>query len=199
VSRISFPAAPALILAAVAFVLVFSVVGCAKETSVSTSSPSSPESAGVGLRQMVLTATADDLGFAPDADYPVVFGVLIDVPPADQVATILALRDGTASLYTTADFEILGGQAHESVRRAGEICVKTAGGHVRSGEVVAEYPYPSGGQVFYYLLTYDGVRRLVGDEPALGQGTDPTLELFSAAQDVLTELRSVTEGLGAGQ
>ncbi len=186
-------------LAAVACVLVLSLGGCTEEVPVSATSSSSSESPGTDLRHMVLTTTAEDLGFASDADYPEAYGVLVDWPLDDQVATILAMRDGTASLYTTSTFGILGGQAHESVRRTAEACVKTAGLHAASGEAVVDYPYPAPGQVFYYLLTYDGVRRVVGDESALEQGSDPTFDLFAAGQDVLTELRSVTEGQGAGQ
>ncbi len=54
-------------------------------------------------------------------------------------------------------------------------------------------PYPESGQVYFYILTYDGVRLCVGDGPAIKSGSDPTRPLFAAAQDVLTELRLITE------
>jgi hypothetical protein len=53
--------------------------------------------------------------------------------------------------------------------------------------------------VFYYLLTYDGVRQIIGNKAAIERGSDPTRSLFAAAQDVLTELRLITEKEDAQQ
>ena len=103
------------------------------------------------------------------------------------------MRDGTASLYTTSTFGIIGGQGHERVRQAAARYVKTAEQFTKSSKPVADFAYPKSGQVFYYLLTYDGVQLVIGDEAAIERGPDPTRPLFAAAQDVLTELRLTTE------
>ena len=152
-----------------------------------------PADAGKALRLMALTTPASRFGFTPDRDYPRVFGVLTDWNPGEATASILATRDGTASLYTTAKFGIIGGQGHETVRRAAEQCVKVAEGYFDRGSPVTKYPYPNHGKVNFYLLTYEGVRLCVGDELEINRGTDPMRPLFAAAQDVLTELRLVSE------
>ena len=54
-----------------------------------------------------------------------------------------------------------------------------------------DYPYPPGDTVYYYLLTYSGVKRCSASLAALEKGSDPTFPLFDAAQDVVTELRLV--------
>ena len=71
--------------------------------------------------------------------------------------------------------------------------MKIAGPFASAGQPVDTFAYPAGDQVFYYLLTYDGVHQLVGDQAAIERGSDPTLPLFAAAQDVLTELRLITQ------
>jgi len=159
----------------------------AEETTLPQNSP------GVGLRQMVLTTPASTLGFSSGDDFPNVYGVLTDWDIGGVTATIMSMRDGTASLYTTSTFGIIGGQEHESVRQAAVHYVKVAEQFAKSGKVVTDFAYPKSGQVFYYLLTYGGVRQVIANEATIKRGSDPTRPLFAAAQDVLTELRLITE------
>ena len=151
--------------------------------------------AGKRLRLMALTTPADKCGFRSDADYPKVYGVIADWTHGDLTASILAMRGGTASLYTTSSFGIIGGEGHAKVRRAADACVKVAGQYYDQGIPAADFAYPKEGKVYFYLLCYEGVRLCVGEEAALKEGTDPMLPLFSAAQDVLTELRLASEGV----
>jgi hypothetical protein len=134
----------------------------------------SKESPGVGLRLLALTSTAGALGFSPDPDFPRVYGVLTDRRLGDHVASIMSMRDGTASLYTTSTFGIIGGQAHESVGRAAVEYVKITEEYFERSEQVTGFPLPTGNEVFYCLLGYDGVRRCVGDAVAVRELSDET-------------------------
>jgi hypothetical protein len=151
------------------------------------------DDAGKELRMMVLITPVERLGFKPDENYPKVYAVLTDWNLGDKVASILAMKDGTASLYTTSSFGIIGGQGHERVRLAAEKCTRLAGLFYDKSKPVSEFHYPKQGQVFFYLLTFNGTRLCVADEDAIKNGTDPTYPLFDAAQDVLTELRLTIE------
>lgn len=142
---------------------------------------------------MALTKPAGELGFHADADFPRVYGVLMDWDIGQAIATVMSMRDGTASLYTTSTFGIIGGHGHERVRHAAVHYVQLATEYLDASEVVTDFPYPKPGTVYYYLLTYDNVRRCVGNLSAIEGGSDPTRPLFAAAQNVLTELRSITE------
>ena len=153
-----------------------------------------PEDVGRGLRLMALTTPASALGFTPDGVYPRVFGVLTDWNLGNQTASILAVRDGTASLYTTSTFGVIGGAGHAVARQAARQCVEVAESCFDGGSPVAEYPYPPPGKVNFYLLTYEGVRLCVGDEDEIDRGTDATTPLFGATQNVLTALRAISEG-----
>lgn len=157
------------------------------------SAPQSEPTAGTALRRMALTTPADELGFAPDDEFPHVYGVLTDWDVGEVVATVMSLRDGTASLYTSSTFGILGGSEEPSLRQAAARYVEVAQGFADAAEPVTDFPYPPPDRVHYHLLTYDGVRRAVGHLTALEDGSDPTLPLFAAAQDVLTELRLMAE------
>jgi hypothetical protein len=119
--------------------------------------------------------------------------VLVDWNIDDQTASVLAMRDGTASLYTTSTFGIVGGHGHAKVRSAAETCTRRAAMHYDTSAPTTDFPYPKQGGVNFYLLTYEGVRLAVGDEAGINGGTDPTLPLFEAAQNVITELRLTGE------
>lgn len=122
-----------------------------------------------------------------------VYGVLTEWDIDGVTATVMSMRDGTASLYTTSTFGIIGGQGHESVRQAAARYVKGCEQFADSGKIVTKFSYPKSGEVFYYILTYDGVRQIVGNQAAIERGSDPTRPLFEAAQDVLTKLRLISE------
>jgi hypothetical protein len=174
-------------------VAVLALVGCGKRDTVTKKTTQPQKSPGVGLRQMVLTTPADKLGFTADEDFPTVYGVLCEWDIDGVTATVMSMRDGTTSLYTTSTFGIIGGHGRERVRQAALRYVKTAEQFVKSARPVTDFPYPKSGQVFYYLLTYNGVQLVIGDESTIERGSDPTLPLFAAAQNVLTELRLATE------
>jgi hypothetical protein len=148
---------------------------------------------GKNLRMMALNTSPKDLGFSSDQDYPKVFGILMDWRVGEETASILAMRDGTASLYTTSTFGVLGGHRHEAIRKAAEKCTKIANQFLDKSTATVNFAYPKEGEVFFYLLTYEEVRLCIGNEKAINQGNDPTRPLFAAAQNVLTELRLVTE------
>jgi hypothetical protein len=92
------------------------------------------------LRDRVLTAPPQELGFVADAEFPDVYGVPVDWPIGDVVASILALRDGSASLYNTSTFGIIGGGGHALVRAAARSCVRVAADFLAQRPAVTDFP-----------------------------------------------------------
>ena len=172
------------------FLIAF--LGCGQENNMPVDKKN-PANTGKELRLRALTTSADILGFIPEKDYPEVYGVITDWDLGEHTASILAMRDGTASLYTTSTFGIIGGQGHDTVRKAAQECVKIAGPYYPQSTPVSNYPYPKQGKVNFFLLTYSGVRLCIGDEDGINQGRDQTRALFEAAQNVLTALRLITD------
>jgi len=165
------------------------------QKSASPESPpqTGPGEAGRGLRLMMLQTSPKEVDVRPSAEFPKVYGVLMDWPLPEQTATVFSASDGTASLYTTSTFGILGGQSHESVRIAAKKFVKEAGRFYDAATPTTEYPYPAADRVRFYLLTFDGVRVIDTDWASINNGTGKYANLFGLGQEVLTELRQVSE------
>jgi hypothetical protein len=151
-----------------------------------------PADAGRNLRAMMLSTPPEKLGASPSKEVPRVYGVLMDWPIDDQIATVFSSFNGAASLYTTSTFGIIGGEGHEAVRAAAIRFVLAADRLFDSATPTTEYPYPTAGRVRFYLLTFEGVRVVDTDLAAIENGTSGHLEFFNRGQAVLTELRLVT-------
>jgi len=153
----------------------------------------SPENIGRELRLMFLSTPAAEMGFEPSEEFPHVFAVAMDWPIDDQTATVIALSDGSASLYTTSAFGIIGGNSDQNVRAAATDLVAAANRYHSSATPVTEFPYPSASMVRFYLRTYDGVTVIETDASAVYDGVGEFSELFELGQIVLTELHLISE------
>ncbi len=189
------PNAPVRLMGFLGFLASFFGVGCKQSDQSSTGEPSAPPPAQVmsELRTKMLTTPPSELGIVRSTDFPRVYGVLMDWPLGDHIATVVSLCDGNASLYTTSTFGVIGGVGHDSVRAAAARFVRTAEKHHDEAVVTRGYAYPKGGHVRFYLVCFDGVRMIETDMDALTSGKDSRSDLWTDGQRVLTELRLVTE------
>ena len=145
------------------------------------------------LRIAFLSSSAASHGFKPTKEYPRVFGVVMDWHVDDTTATIVSTLNGSASLYTTATFGIIGGETHESVRLAAQRFVKNAETYHDQAVPTSSYPYPATGKVRFYLRTFQDVRVIEADRDSVYSSSGRYSGLFRAGQAVLTELRKVVE------
>lgn len=155
------------------------------------------EAPGVGLRRTILSKSAADLGFESDAEFPTIWGVVVDFSIGEAIATVVALRDGTASLYTTGNFGMIGGERFLSVRHAAITCVKESAQilseHAGAFERVDTFAYPEEGRMNFHLLGYDGVERASVSEEEVYNRAHLLTPIFAYAQGVLTELRLASD------
>jgi hypothetical protein len=152
-----------------------------------------PADAGRAIRQRMLSTPAEKTGDKPTKEFPRIYGVLMDWPIGELTATVFSTSTGAASLYTTSTFGIIGGEAHETVRKAAMNFVRAADGYFDASTRTTEYPHPSSDRVKFYLLTFDGVRVIDADLKSITNRTSKYADLFGLGQAVLTELRLVTE------
>lgn len=145
------------------------------------------------LRLRTLTAAPADFGLSRTREFPEVYGALAEFPMDDGTLTIVSLRDGNASLYTTGTFGVIGGHAHEPVRTAAGTLVRAAQDFCHEAVTTTEFPYPGAGRVRFYLLTFTGVRSIETDLASLEAGTNKYSVLFAKANDLITELRKIVE------
>jgi len=164
--------------------------------SAGTSLPSQKDSADMGreLRRMMLTTSPQEFGAKPTKEFPRVYGILVDWPIDDQIATVFSSSTGAASLYTTFTFGIIGGEGHETVRTAAKALVGASDRYLAEAKPTTDFPYPDADGVRFYLLTFDGVRVIDEDLVSITNNTSKYARLFELGQAVLTELRHATDG-----
>lgn len=144
-----------------------------------------------GLRDKLLTSSAEDIGLTGKDAKAQVWGVLMEMGFASGVATLVSVRDGTASLYTNTGGGVLGGH---SAQKEAKRFVAEAEKHLASMKPEKSFPYPAVGRIKFYLLTRDGVYAVEVDEKEVTSGGHTLSPLFSAGNDVLTALRIATSG-----
>ncbi|MGH7356315.1 MAG: hypothetical protein ACRELS_17295 [Candidatus Rokuibacteriota bacterium] len=73
------------------------------------------------------------------------------------VATLVALADGTASLYFSNGGGVIGARQAEAPARAARQVVSTASGHLSLLAPAAQQPLPRRGHTRFYVLTAQGL------------------------------------------
>ncbi|MHC4415713.1 MAG: hypothetical protein ACYS0G_10545 [Planctomycetota bacterium] len=143
------------------------------------------------LRGQVLELKATTLGLPPDAPAPL--AVLMETGYPEAVATLVAVADGSASLYFSNGGGIIGGGEHEPVRAA---CASFIDLAARSGAdlpATDEFPLPARGSVRFYVVTTAGVRTAEAVEDDLGHDRHELSPLFHGAQELITAIREHKE------
>lgn len=146
-----------------------------------------------GLRRLVLSTAPADLGLTVDADPERVYGVLMETGYDAAVVTIVSLIDGTTSMYISTGGGTIGAGEHEPVAEATRAFVAMAQLFVGQTEPAAAFALPDLGRVRFQLLTVGGGRTAEAAEDDLGFGRHALSPLFHAGQDVLTEIRLLSE------
>jgi hypothetical protein len=123
----------------------------------------------------------------------------MDMALEQVVVTVASFKTGDASIYFSTGGGMIGGGAHESVRRASLDLVRVSSSLVDDMESVTEHPLPPAGRVYFYLLTSRGLRRGEAPYKELMARRGPLVPLFAAAQEVITQVRmtQVAKGTSA--
>lgn len=143
------------------------------------------------LRSRMLAARAAELGLAPRAATEA-WGVLMETAYPDAVVTLVALADGTTSLYFSNGGGIIGAGAHESVVAANRSFLELATALAPTLVRVDDTPMPEAGYVVFYVRTVDGTMSGAGVEEDLGKGRHPLSPLFHAGHRVITAIREAS-------
>ncbi len=77
---------------------------------------------------------------------------------AEPAVTLVALADGTTSLYFGNGGGVIGAGEHEPVARARDSLIALAQQFDSKLTETTDFPLPSSGSVRFYLLTFSGVR-----------------------------------------
>ena len=146
-----------------------------------------------GLRRLVLSTSPADLGLTVDADPDRVYGVLMETGYDTAVGTIGSLIVGTTSMDVSTGGGTIGAGEQEPVAEATRAFVAMAQVFVGQTAPTETFDLPELGRVRFQLLTVGGGRTAEAGEDDLGFGRHPLSPLFHAGQDVITEIRLISE------
>ncbi len=108
-------------------------------------------------------------------------------------ATVMALADGSASIYLSSGGGYLGGQKEEAVRRAAIQAIEVAREYPSEMRTTTEYVLPATGEVIFYLLTDSGALIASEKEVELHNPEHPLSKLGNAMQNIVTQYRILEE------
>ena len=111
------------------------------------------------------------------------------------LATVVAIFDGSASIYLGNGGGFLGGaQKSTAVRAAAIDAVKVAELALANFQPVHAAELPERGNVYFYARTESGLLRAVATEKHLSESSDPLTALGGAMQNIITQYRLLEAG-----
>jgi uncharacterized protein len=143
-----------------------------------------------GLRRAMLEKVPD--GATGDADEPAL--VVMDMVYPGAVVSLMSATTGDASLYFSNGGALIGAGGHEKVRSAAKALVQEVARQSGQFTAVTDYAYPTGSNVRFFLRTPKAVFMAEATEESLVNGQSVLATAFVRAQDVITQLRMISEG-----
>lgn len=148
-----------------------------------------PERVYEGLRIAALGVTEAVVGQAPP-EHPNVLGAVVDIPKEGGVASVVALADGTTSMYTSTGGGTIGAGAHDVVARASRALLARLEDSIDLFPVDERVDLPAADMVQITLITPTGRRRANVPAAAFWGGEPSTVaELIGAVHDVISAIR----------
>ena len=143
-----------------------------------------------GLRKQALETARPAFGLPQPSAPTQPWAILMETGMGDYCVTVLAVTDGTASIYLSNGGGFIGGgERFEAIRTAAKAMVE-AGNQLRSHLIATtNYPLPAPGETVFYARTDAGVLTAKANEEELGAGNHGLSPLFFAGQNVITQYR----------
>jgi hypothetical protein len=155
--------------------------------------PADPKEVYVGLRDSMLRGSRSKFNLAATSSPTEPWGVLMDWGVEKGTVTVVAVSDGSASVYFSSGGGYIGGGGQEAIRWAAKRAVEVAGDAQPLMKATATYPLPQRGGVIFYTLTDAGTFSAITTEQELHSTTHPLRRLGDAMQQVITQYRIWSE------
>ncbi len=146
----------------------------------------------LGIRNGIFALTPDELGLTPHPRYRV-WGFLMEMGTPQTVMTLVALGDGTVSLYFGTGAGITGIGAHEKPKHTLKQILTMSPDFLGHTMPTTDYPLAPENHVLFYFLTFDGVRAAHGGQSDLGTGEHPLYPLFEKATELIAAARQIDQ------
>ena len=141
------------------------------------------------LREHALNALPYMVNAGTDLPGDHVYGVLAEWPINGAVMTVTAFQNGDSSLYLSTGQMFIGGAGRPSIAAAAKRLVDEGQRMCGQAERTQDVSIARAGEWSFYLHTPNGRLRHVEPEPALQSGASPWSQVFSAAQELITQWR----------
>lgn len=140
-----------------------------------------------GLRNLILVSSADELGIdLPDTPWAVVMETGVD----GGSYTLVAIFDGTASIYFSNGGGIIGAGEHAAVAEVSKSLVSEAQKYLEHfSEIESPAALPSNGNTVFYIRSGESLLTSTANETVLGDGDHPLSNLFYEAHRLITAIR----------
>jgi hypothetical protein len=141
------------------------------------------------LREQALQLDTATFGLTPAPGG--IYGVLGEFGFAEGVATVVALADGSVSMYFSGGGGSIGLGQHEGPREAARALLAEAPSALSAAAKDAAFPLPQAGEVRFWFLTMGGpvtVSATEGELPA-----SKLARLHELLQELLTQIRLVNQ------
>ena len=146
----------------------------------------------IGLREQAMSVTSEQLQLQLESTNEL-YGIVMDWNMGDVVVTVVSFKTGDASVYLSTGQGFIGGFAHESVVNSAKNFI-IVGEKYLSKAKKAEKTEPLNriGVDFYFLT--EAEKLYIEEEFSLIENNESDfLELFEAANKVITEYRLMTD------
>jgi len=151
-----------------------------------------------GLRNKLLTASADELGIPPSEELPDVWAALTDLGMEHGTATIATVADGSTSMYTSSGGGIIGAGMRPPIAEATREFLATMQRSLDRLPPAETAPLPPEGSVAFVALTRGGIRRVQIAIEGIDEEEDgPLYALWAGINGVITLMRLTSEAVDA--
>jgi hypothetical protein len=138
-----------------------------------------PAAVYLGLRTMVLASKPATFGDG-------IWGLLMETGYPNGVATLVALADGTVSLYYSRGGGILGLGPHEGPRTAAAELLDFAPAYTQYCQSTDEFPLPHLGHTRFYVVVGSAILTTDATESDLGNRRHALSPLFHKCHELIT-------------
>ena len=146
------------------------------------------------LRSQILTVSPDTVNLSPAPEHPLVWAAVMDWHVGSGVATLVAILEGTVSLYLSSGGGIIGAGAHADVFAVAKRFVTTMERHRNALKPTSDPPLPGSGGVRFIARTFE--ETLASDEvptEELGEGQHALSPVFDVAQELIAVVRQASD------
>ena len=153
----------------------------------------SPRDVYAGLRTQALSLDPASIVVPTGEPWHGAAMAVMELAVEKGTASVVAVADGSVSLYLSTGGGVIGAGGHASVRdAAGRF--RLLAGELRGAMAVAVdgFPLPEAGEVRFHVTTGEERYSSAAPESALRSGRHPLAQLYAAGQDLLTEIRLST-------